>query len=121
MSRSILPLFLLSICAVLLLFHPDAGRAQVRANAPSSTAQHTPAPAAGRQISKDEVNSFMQQTFGWNPDLKWQVANIGPSEAPGITEADVSVTTPQGQQPLVLFITPDGRYAINGDLVPFGA
>ncbi|MBV8206949.1 MAG: thioredoxin domain-containing protein [Acidobacteria bacterium] len=63
----------------------------------------------------------MQHTFGWNPDLKWDVSGIGPSEAPGITQASVLVNTSQGQQSLVLYITPDGKYAINGDLVPFGS
>lgn len=63
----------------------------------------------------------MQHTFGWNPELKWQVAGIGPSEAAGITEVNLNVNTPQGQQALVLFVTPDRRFAISGDMVPFGA
>lgn len=120
MRRSILLVLLLIVSAVLLLNHSEPARAQSRAAASGSAGQRASG-SSGAQITKEEVNSFMQHTFGWNPDLKWQVANISPSEAPGITEADVSVTTPQGQQPLVLFITPDGHYAINGDLVPFGA
>lgn len=121
MRRSIPLLFLPVFCAAVLLQGPQFAGAQARANAPASNPQHASAQPAGGQITKEEVNAFMQHTFGWNPDLKWQVANIGPAEAPGITEADVTVATPQGQQPLVLFITPDGKYAINGDLVPFGA
>ena len=77
--------------------------------------------AAGAPVTMDEVNSFMHHTFGWNPDLKWQVVNIGPAEAPGVTEVDITVNAAQGQQPLVLFITPDGGFAINGEMVPFGA
>src|SRR5213082_573898 len=108
MPRSTLLLPLLLICSALMLEGPEAVRAQSRPASGGAAAQ----PASGAQITKEEVNAFMQHTFGWNPDLKWEVTNISPSEAPGITEADVNVATPQGQQPLVLFITADGKYAI---------
>lgn len=87
-------------------------------HAQAKTAAATP---AGATVTKEEVDSFMHHTFGWNPDLKWQVGRIGPSAASGLTEANVMVETPQGQQTLLLFISPDGKYAINGDMVPFGA
>src|SRR5947209_2042784 len=103
-------LLLLSFAALLLL--PRAAVVH---------AQNAAAKTAGAQVTKEEVDSFMRHTFGWNPDLKWQVGNIGPSDAAGVTEANVTVETAQGQQMLVLFVTPDGKYAINGDMVPFGA
>lgn len=113
MRRSILFAVLLLVCsAVLMLRLPESLHAQ------NTAAQK---PAATATVTKEEVNSFMQHTFGWNPDLRWEVVNIAPAEAPGMTEADITVNTAQGQQALVLFITPDGKYAINGDLVPFGA
>ena len=126
MRRVVLALVCLLSCLALTLETAEFLHAQ-SAKTPASRPVSGRAEAAGSgdaaapSVTMDEVNSFMQHTFGWNPDLKWQVMNIGPAEAPGITEVDITVTTGQGQQPLVLFITPDGRFAINGEMVPFGA
>ena len=59
--------------------------------------------------------------FGWNQDLTWKVAEIKPAEAPGFAEVTAVFNTPQGQQIFRLFVTPDQKFALTGDMVPFGA
>jgi protein-disulfide isomerase len=114
MRRSVVVIFLISLLGVMLL-------AQTRGAKPTSTQKPSTQPPASSEVTNEVVDSFMRHTFGWSPDMKWQIQGIVPSEANGITEAHLIMTTPEGQQPLVLFITPDKRWAISGELVPFGA
>jgi protein-disulfide isomerase len=67
------------------------------------------------------VNGFLKQMFGWNQDLTWKVAEIKPAEAPGFAEVTAVFNTPQGQQIFRVFVTPDQKFALTGDIVPFGA
>ncbi len=85
---------------------------------PSSTATNT---NNGSLPSEATVNAFLKKMFGWNQQLSWKVAEIKPSDAPGISQATVVFSTPQGQQVTRLYITPDQKYAFTGELVPFGA
>src|ERR1019366_6360704 len=91
----------------------------------SGFAQTTkPAAAAGPTTalpSEATVDGFLKQMFGWNQDLTWKVAEIKPSEAPGLAEVTAVFNTPQGQQIFRLFVTPDQKFALTGDIVPFGA
>ncbi|HZD31928.1 MAG TPA: thioredoxin domain-containing protein [Candidatus Angelobacter sp.] len=67
------------------------------------------------------VDGFLKQMFGWNQDLTWKVAEIKPAEAPGFAEVTAVFNTPQGQQVFKVFVTPDQKFALTGDIVPFGA
>lgn len=71
--------------------------------------------------SEDTVNSFMQQTFGYDSTITWKVASIKPSVAEGLAEVTVVLTNAQGQQVTTLYVTPDGKHALAGDILPFGA
>ena len=71
--------------------------------------------------SNATVEAFMKQMFGWNQELSWKIAEVKPSEAPGIAQVTVVFSTPQGQQVTRIYITPDEKYAFTGELVPFGA
>jgi protein-disulfide isomerase len=71
--------------------------------------------------SKETVNEFLRRTFGYDQNLKWNVKDIKPAADPSLTEVDVVMNTPEGQQGLRLFVTPDQKFAISGDFVPFGA
>lgn len=71
--------------------------------------------------SEETVNSFMQQTFGYDSSVTWKVASIHPSEAPGLAEVAVVVGSPQGQQLTTFYVTQDGKHALVGDMIPFGA
>jgi protein-disulfide isomerase len=92
--------------------------AQTKAASTGSAA--TAASAAGLP-SEATVNGFLKQMFGWNQDLTWKVAEIKPAEAPGFAEVTAVFNTPQGQQIFRVFVTPDQKFALTGDIVPFGA
>ena len=91
---------------------------------PSGFAQTTKPAAAGSTTalpSEATVDGFLKQMFGWNQDLTWKVAEIKPAEAPGFADVTAVFNTPQGQQIFRLFVTPDQKFALTGDIVPFGA
>jgi protein-disulfide isomerase len=71
--------------------------------------------------SEETVNGFMQQTFGYDSSVTWKIASIKPSTAEGLAEVVVVVGNPQGQQVTTFYVTPDGKHALVGDLIPFGA
>ena len=74
-----------------------------------------------RAVSEATVDSFLKQMFGWNQDLTWKIAEIKPAEAAGFTEVTAVFNTPQGQQVFRVYVTPDQKFAMTGDMVPFGA
>jgi protein-disulfide isomerase len=69
--------------------------------------------------SEATVDSFLQQTFGYEPDISWKISSIKP--AAGVAEVTVVLASPQGQQLSKFFVTPDGEHAITGDIIPFGS
>ena len=71
--------------------------------------------------SEDVVNSFMQQTFGYDSSVTWKIASIKPSLADGMAEVVVVLGNSQGQQLTTFYVTADGKHALVGDLIPFGA
>jgi protein-disulfide isomerase len=78
-------------------------------------------PVAAKLPSEETVNSFLQQTFGYDSTLSWKILEIKPSEALGLTEVSVLITGQQGAQSTKFFVTEDGKHAMAGDLIPFGA
>jgi protein-disulfide isomerase len=83
--------------------------------------QAKPAAPSAALVSETTVESFLKQMFGWNQDLTWKIAEIKPAEAQGFTEVTAIFNTPQGQQVFRLYVTPDQKFALTGDMVPFGA
>jgi len=71
--------------------------------------------------SEDTVNSFLFQMFGYDPTVTWKVTDIHPSEVPGLAEVLVVITNAQGSNPNKLLVSSDGKHAIAGDILPFGA
>ena len=71
--------------------------------------------------SEATVEGFLKQMFGWNQDLTWKIAEIKPAEAQGFAEVTAVFNTPQGQQIFRIYVTPDQKFALTGDMVPFGA
>ena len=88
-----------------------------------SFAQEAKKPATGGANLPSEamVNDFLHHTFGYDENLKWKVTEIKPADDPALTEVSIIMNTPQGQQPLKFFVTPDQKFAISGDFMPFGA
>ncbi len=71
--------------------------------------------------SEDTVNSFLFQMFGYDPTITWKVGEIRPSEVPGLAEVQVVITNPQGSNANRLLVSADGKRAITGEVLPFGA
>ncbi len=71
--------------------------------------------------SEEDVNAFLHQTFGYDPQLTWKIAGIKPSQAEGLAEVTVQISGPQGQGEQKFFVTEDGKHAVVGDVIPFGA
>jgi protein-disulfide isomerase len=71
--------------------------------------------------SESTVDSFMQQTFGYEPQVSWKIASIKPAPVPGLAQVDVVLASPQGQQLSRFYVTADGEHAVIGEIIPFGA
>jgi protein-disulfide isomerase len=67
------------------------------------------------------VDSFLQQTFGYDSKLTWKISSIKPAPVPGLAQIEVILASPQGQQLSRFFVTSDGEHAVVGDMIPFGA
>jgi protein-disulfide isomerase len=95
-----------------------AGFAQAKA---APTAVNPNSLSQANLPSEATVDAFLKHMFGWNQDLTWKIAEIKPAEAQGVAEVTAVFNTPQGQQVFHLYVTPDQKFAITGDMVPFGA
>src|ERR1700681_4323675 len=71
--------------------------------------------------SEQTVDGFMQQTFGYDPQVSWKITSIRPAPVPGLAEVLVTLASPQGQQVSRFYVTADGEHAVVGDIIPFGA
>jgi protein-disulfide isomerase len=91
-----------------------------KAQAKPATAAATPA-AKTELPSEDTVNSFLYQMFGYDATITWKIAEIRPSDLSGLTEVTVIITNPQGSNANKLYVSADGKHAITGDVLPFGA
>jgi protein-disulfide isomerase len=77
--------------------------------------------ASANLPSEDTVNAFMQQTVGYDASVTWKISAIKPSVAEGLSEVDVVMTNPKGQSLTTFYVTPDGKHALAGEIMPFGA
>ena len=71
--------------------------------------------------SEETVNAFLQQTFGYDSTVTWKITAIKPSIAEGLAEVNVTLSNAQGQSGTTLYVTPDGKHALTGEIMPFGA
>jgi protein-disulfide isomerase len=71
--------------------------------------------------SEETVNAFLQQTFGYDSTVTWKITAIKPSIAEGLAEVNVMLSNAQGQSGTTLYVTPDGKHALTGEIMPFGA
>lgn len=77
--------------------------------------------ASSNLPSEEEVNAFLHVTFGYDPQLTWKIVGIRPSQAEGLAEVTVQISGPQGQGEQKFFVTEDGKHAVLGEVIPFGA
>lgn len=71
--------------------------------------------------SEEEVNAFLHETFGYDSQMTWKIVGIKPSQAEGLAEITVQISGPQGQGEQKFYVTQDGKHAVVGDVIPFGA
>ena len=98
--------------------------AQTKPSLSTRPAAKQPAPAAEVATvlpTEDTVNSFLFQMFGYDSTITWKVSEIRPSEISGLAEVSVVITNPQGSNLNRLLVSSDGKHAISGDILPFGA
>ncbi len=82
----------------------------------------SPAAATKTELPREEtVNAFLYQTFGYDPTITWKISEIRPSEAAGIAEVTVVLSNAQGSNVTKLYVSADGKHAITGEMLPFGA
>ncbi|HSZ61747.1 MAG TPA: thioredoxin domain-containing protein [Terriglobales bacterium] len=98
----------------------------VAQTAPTLQTRPAAKPAAALAVtavlpSEETVNAFLFQMFGYDPTVTWKVGEIRPSEIPGLAEVTITVNNAQGSNQNRLLISSDGKHAITGDVLPFGA
>ena len=110
---------------LILLFATVAAVAQTASTkAAAKPAAKPETPASGVAVnlpSEATVDSFLQQTFGYEAGLTWKISSIKPAPVPGLAEVLVVLASQQGQQLSRLYVTADGEHAVVGDIIPFGA
>ncbi len=83
------------LCSLLLLMSFSVA-AQEKSKSKDSA---PPIPSFSTRLPSEEtVNAFMKQMFGYDPAVSWKVVSIRPTDAQGISEVLVVVSSPQGQQ-----------------------
>ena len=117
---------LLAIClSVMVLGQSQIGVSQTKptlSQRPAKpAAKAETAPATTGLPSEDTVNSFLFWTFGYDAAITWKIVDIRPSEIPGLADVTVLVTSPQGATPNKLLVSADGKHAVTGEILPFGA
>jgi len=113
--------FLISICISLLLISLAAAQTTTAKSAPTKSAEKSPSADSSTLPSEATVDSFLHQQFGYQPDLTWKISSIKPSTVGGLAEVTVVLASPQGQQLTRFFVAPDGKQALVGEVIPFGA
>jgi len=105
-------------CLFILLLLVTLSGAQQKPAAPHAEAKTAPGTILP---SEGAVSAFLQQMFGYDSSLSWKVVSIKPAEAEGLAEVNVSISGSQGQQGYKFYVTADGRHAVSGEIIPFGA
>jgi protein-disulfide isomerase len=116
MRRSLIPVLVVTLLATLAVSQTAATKPAAQPAAkPASTYPPPTLP------SEAIVDSFLQQTFGYQKDLSWKISSIKPAPVPGLAQVDVVLASQQGQQLSRFYVTPDGEHAVVGDIIPFGS
>ena len=112
-----------TVIAVLVLAYSISAVAQQPAAKPKTATTSSTSHAGGADVvlpSEEMVNAFMQQSFGYDPQLTWKIVSIKPSKAEGLAEVNVQISSPQGQGTQTFFVSADGKHAVVGEIIPFG-
>jgi protein-disulfide isomerase len=109
--KPLLIILLLTASALAQSMAPPTPKLQTRPSLTSATALPT----------EETVNSFLFQMLGYDAATTWKVGDIRPSGIPGLAEVVFIITNSQGTNQNKLLVSSDGKHAIAGDILPFGA
>ena len=118
--RALLPVFVLAAVGIAQTLSARPAKPEAK---PASASKAGSTSAAAKTVlpTEDTVNSFLFQMFGYDPTITWKIAEIRPSEMEGLASVTVLITGPQGSTPNTLYVSSDGKHAISGEVLPFGA
>jgi protein-disulfide isomerase len=71
--------------------------------------------------NEDTVKAFIHHMLGYDTSVTTKSISIKPAEAPGFSEVSVVLGNAQGDQVLTFYVSPDGKFALIGQLLDFGA
>ena len=109
---------------------PDAPTAPSARGTAAAPLQPMPAPDPANFTAatptKETVNEFLRQSWGYDPDRLWQVQAIQTTPVQGLSRVTVLAEekgSEQQQPSALIFLTlPDGKHLIaNDEVMPFGA
>ncbi len=106
---------------LIILLVTLAGAQQTASPSGKTSEQPAVPPFSVRLPSEETINSFMHETFGYEPSMSWRILEIKPASAEGLVEVQVLLSSAQGQQPQRFYVTSDGKHAVVGEIIPFGA
>jgi protein-disulfide isomerase len=108
--------------------------AQAPAPAPSAPAPTPQAPVFDKPVAtnftatsptKDEVNSFLRASWGFDQNRVWEIEAILKTPVEGVSKVVIEVGDKSGKQKpgaASFFVLPDGKHIIASDeVIPFGA
>jgi protein-disulfide isomerase len=113
MRRSIQLIFMFMLACILAGAQTSSAEKQAAKPASGGAKVNLPSDAT--------VDSFMQQTFGYDSQVSWKISSVKPAPVPGLAQVDVIIANPQGQQLSRFYVTEDGDHAVIGEIIPFGA
>ena len=124
MTRTHRPLFLLLLLSGIFAVQTGIVCAQKPPTLSKRPADKPAAASVGPKTglpTEDTVNSFLFQMFGYDASISWKILEIRPSEIEGMASVSLLISGPQGSTPNRLLVTSDGKHALSGDILPFGA
>ena len=117
MRRSLNPIPILVLMSALGIAQSPSTKPTLKERDKTPTASGAP----GSLPSESTVDSFLQQTFGYQKDVSWKISSIRPALVAGLAEVTVVLASPQGQQFSKFYVSSDAQHALVGEIIPFGA
>ncbi|HWG86651.1 MAG TPA: hypothetical protein VN679_02630, partial [Candidatus Acidoferrales bacterium] len=122
MIHSTTKLFLLIALLPAFAIAQSSGTKKTASTKPAkSTSAKTPAATSTAPPvllpSKEEIDTGLKRTFGYDPAISWTIYDIKPAAIPGLVDVLVSMNK---QNPVHLYVSPDRQYAVAGEIIPFG-
>lgn len=74
--------------------------------------------ATAKAPTKEEVDTALKRTLGYDPATTWVIYDIRPSVVPGVSDILVSLNK---QDPIHIYWDPNGQNAVIGQILPFGS